>query len=441
MIAKPALDALRARIKRGVDLATFVGASLGVVIVAVERARGTSKEPWVAVAIMVALATCGLLGLLGKARWTPVAYLGLIVAANIVYLASYGTWFGLGAVYVLASALAFLFVSTRWSTTIAIGLVVTPLALGILFALGILPAAPVLALDDPNAWMRAGTAAITGLVGIAIVVSYTVSQLVKERRDIEATAVLERAQRLERVRVEDELARARRANSIAQLAAEVGADIGAALSIIAARAQALAAELHGSEARECLSDITEATSSAGTTMRSLTVFAPDAKLATSGNASDAARALTKLVRRMLPARIALQIDADDDAWVGIGTTDLARICANLVLNARDAIAEAGTIVLRVAVAPGHVVITVRDTGTGMPAAVLDQLFQPFFTTKPVGRGTGLGLATTKILVERAEGTIAIASEVGRGTTITIRLPLLEPQTPIPRASHAQLSCN
>jgi signal transduction histidine kinase len=418
-------EALRARIRRGVDLAAFVGASLGSALAGVDLLYGTSHEPRIAIAVMLALATTGLLGLIGRARWTPVAYVTLLMIANVVYLASYGVWFGLGAVYVLATALAFLFMSPRWAWTVGLGLVSTPLILGILFSLGALHDRPALVLDDVNAWRRAAVALITALVAIAIIVSYAVRQLVNERRGIEAAAVVERAQRLERAHLEDEIARARRADSIAQLAAEVGADIGAALMIIQARAHALAAELHGAEARECLSDIKEATSSAGSTMRSLTAFAPDAKLTTRGNASDAARALPKLVRRTIPSRIALEIATDDDAWVGIATTDLARICANLVLNARDAIATAGTIAVRVARTSAHVVIEVRDTGAGMSEATLSHLFQPFFTTKPVGRGTGLGLATTKILVERAAGTIAVASELGRGTTFTIRLPLLD----------------
>ena len=91
---------------------------------------------------------------------------------------------------------------------------------------------------------------------------------------------------------------------------------------------------------------------------------------------------------------------------------------------RDAMPDLGTITIRVTREASHVQIDVRDTGTGMSPEVLNQLFQPFFTTKPVGRGTGLGLATSKILVERANGTISVASEVGKGTTFTIRLPLL-----------------
>jgi signal transduction histidine kinase len=69
-----------------------------------------------------------------------------------------------------------------------------------------------------------------------------------------------------------------------------------------------------------------------------------------------------------------------------------------------------------------VVIEVKDDGAGMDALVLGRLFQPFFTTKEIGRGTGLGLATTKVLVERAGGTIGVYSSPGCGTRFTLRLP-------------------
>ena len=116
--------------------------------------------------------------------------------------------------------------------------------------------------------------------------------------------------------------------------------------------------------------------------------------------------------------------SDPDAWVGIGTTDLVRILANLTLNARDAIADQGTISVAVRRAGDHVEIEVRDTGIGMSADVLAHLYQPFFTTKAIGRGTGLGLATTKIYVERANGTISVDSQLGRGTTFRIRMPAI-----------------
>ena len=421
-LATSIADALRARVRRAIDLAIFVGGSLGSLIGAVDIVLGTSKEPLVAIAVMVALASCGLLGLMGRAPWTPVAFVMLALVANAVYLVVFGPWMGLGVIYILAMALAFLFMSPRWSWIVSITLAATPLMVGVLFGLGLVPHASVLSVENERQWLRACVAAITGMIGIGILVRFTVAQLVKARDDLERAAITEREQHVERERVDAEIGRARRAESIAQLGAEVASDIGAALAIIEAKARALAAELRGDGAKDCLGDILEAASTASSTMRSLTMFAPDSYVATRGNATDAARALPKLVRRMIPHRIALDITSDEDAWVGIGTTDLARILANLTLNARDAIAEAGTITVQVRRTPAHVEIDVRDTGSGMSADVLAHLFQPFFTTKAIGRGTGLGLATTKIHVERANGTISVESELDVGTRFLICLP-------------------
>ncbi|HEY4181085.1 MAG TPA: sensor histidine kinase [Kofleriaceae bacterium] len=415
---------IRERVRRGVDLTVMIGGSLGTLVTLVGHWRGTGKEPLVATAVMLALAVCGFLGLIGRARWSPIAYVALVMVANVVYLVSFGPWLGLGAVYVLAVALALLFKSETWSWIVGVGLVATVVVVGILHHVGVLHRPSLLDLAVPNNWRRAGTATLTSLVGVAIIVNYTVRQLIKERGDIEKALGTQREQRLERERLDAEIGRVRRADSIAQLAAEVGADIGAALAIIQTRAAALRAELDTPDASQCLADIIDVTSVAGGTMRSLTVFGPDAKRTAYGNAEEAVRMLPRLVRRIIPARIALEVSADDNLCVGIDTSDLSRVVANLALNARDAIADRGTITIRATRDTTHVRIDVCDDGAGMSAEILGQLFQPFFTTKPIGRGTGLGLATTKILVERANGTIDVTSELGRGTTFTMRLPLL-----------------
>ncbi len=424
LFTTPVADALRKRVRRGIDLAIFVGGALGSGIAALDVVQGTSTEPLLAIAVMVALAACGLIGFLGHAPWTPVAYVALGIVANIVYLAAFGPWIGLGVVYVLATALAFLFMSPRWSLVVMITLAGTPLVVGVLFELDLLTHQSTLAVSNPRQWFRAATAAITGMVGVGLLVRYTVAQLVNARSAIERAAIVEHEQHLERERVEAEVGRARRAESIALLGAEVAVDIGAALAVINAKAYALSLELHGPEAKECLSDILEVTGTASDTMRSLTVFAPENYVATRGNVADAARALPKLVRRTMPSRIELNVSCDGDAWVGIGTTDLTRILANLTINARDAIAGNGTIDVSIVRDGSDVVIEVRDSGSGMGPEIIAQLFQPFFTTKAIGRGTGLGLATTKIYVERASGTIEVDSELGRGTTFRIRLPTI-----------------
>ena len=417
-------DILRARVRRGVDLAILVAATLGSAVAVHDLAAGSSHEPILAVVGMLALAGCGLLGLLGRAPWTPIAYVVLIMVVNAVYLSSVGVWFGLGTVYVLAVALAFVFISPRWALLVGIVFASTPLVLALVFEVGILPHRPALLVSDPNDWWRAASGSIGGLVGIGVVASYAVRLLTRERTKLEEAHDAQRAQRLARERVEAEIARVRRVEAIAELAADVGCEIGAAIQVIKQRAAALSLELRDGDAAACLADIAEATANAAATMRSLTVLAPEARLVARGNVREAFTALRKLLRRAMPARITLNVSAHDEAWVGISETDLTRICANLALNARDAIDDTGTIEVVARHGEGEVVLEVSDTGSGMPEAILGQLFQPFFTTKPVGRGTGLGLATAKILVEHAGGTIAVASEVGRGTTFTIRLPSL-----------------
>ena len=421
----PVGEELRTTIRRCVDLAVLAGSSLSTVVQLVDLGPPTR---WSLIPILTTflLGVCGLVGLVGKARWTPIAYVGLIIVANIVFMMTYGPWFGLGTIYVLTIALAFIFMSRRWWASVGIILVSTPLVLGGLYATGLLGDRPVLVFGDPKRVRLAVFAAITAMIGIAIVISYVLRQLVNARREIEHANAAEREQQVQRARVEADIAHARRTDLIAELAAEVGTDIGAALAIIQARARALASELHSTVSVECLSDITESAATAAATVRSLTAFAPGIGEAVDarGNAADAARALPKLMRRTLPERITLDIHAKDDLWVPLCITDLARICSNLVLNARDAITERGTITVEVARDGMHVLIEVSDDGAGMSPEVQAQLFQPFFTTKPIGRGTGLGLATTRILVERAGGTIELSSELGRGTQFTIRLPLL-----------------
>jgi signal transduction histidine kinase len=98
-----------------------------------------------------------------------------------------------------------------------------------------------------------------------------------------------------------------------------------------------------------------------------------------------------------------------------------RVVLNLVVNARDALPDGGTIDIRLSGQGGDVVLEVRDNGVGMDAATQAHLFEPFFSTKP-GKGTGLGLAIVKQIVERCGGTIRVDSAPGQGTTVCIHLP-------------------
>ena len=109
--------------------------------------------------------------------------------------------------------------------------------------------------------------------------------------------------------------------------------------------------------------------------------------------------------------------------VMLNRNQIDQVMLNLLNNAKDAIGDGGTITLRTRRDDGMVRIDVTDDGAGMPPEVLEQVFFPFFTTKAVGRGTGLGLSISHGIIESHGGRIAVRSQVGRGTTFSVFLPL------------------
>jgi PAS domain S-box-containing protein len=146
--------------------------------------------------------------------------------------------------------------------------------------------------------------------------------------------------------------------------------------------------------------------------------------------------LREVLTSLLGQGIALEIHADGgSAPVSLGDALIETVLTRLVANARDAMPWGGTVHIRArrmsappmppAGARELLVIEVADTGVGMSLHVRSRIFEPFFTTKAPGRGTGLGLATVYGIVQSAGGDVSVESELGRGTKITITLPVVE----------------
>jgi signal transduction histidine kinase len=95
----------------------------------------------------------------------------------------------------------------------------------------------------------------------------------------------------------------------------------------------------------------------------------------------------------------------------------------VLTNALQAVAQGGEVFVKLETQGDEAVVTIRDTGVGIPAEHLSKVFDPFFTTRPVGEGSGLGLTTAYSVVERHDGEIRLTSAVGEGTTVSVRLPL------------------
>lgn len=110
-------------------------------------------------------------------------------------------------------------------------------------------------------------------------------------------------------------------------------------------------------------------------------------------------------------------------------SELNQVFMNLLVNAAHAITkERGTITIRTGTEAGEAWVEVTDDGAGIPAENLQRIFDPFFTTKPVGQGTGLGLSLSYGIVQKHGGRMEVTSEVGRGSTFRVTIPVQRPAT-------------
>ncbi|MDZ4165841.1 MAG: cache domain-containing protein [Smithellaceae bacterium] len=119
---------------------------------------------------------------------------------------------------------------------------------------------------------------------------------------------------------------------------------------------------------------------------------------------------------------------------------LVQVFVNLLNNAADALPEGGVITVATRLSKGRAVeIDIADTGRGIAAENLGKLFTPFFTTKPLGQGTGLGLSIVYGIIKMHRGQINVSSQVGKGTTFTVTLPMIPPKTESPPTEEANAS--
>jgi two-component system cell cycle sensor histidine kinase/response regulator CckA len=264
----------------------------------------------------------------------------------------------------------------------------------------------------------------------AVVEASTVARDVTDRNRIDA-------ERLELVR---KLHQSERLDTLGRLAAGVAHDFNNLLSAIMNYAGFVAEETAGLPGvRHDAEQIQAAARRAAELTRQLLIFARQEE--TQPEMLDLSAIITglrDLVRTSIGAGIELRVaPAADLGTVMADRGQMERVVLNLAVNARDAMPEGGTLTIATGVTelggeyarlypgarPGrYAELTVSDTGTGIPADVAARMFEPFYTTKRAGEGTGLGLSTVYGIVTRAGGTIGVDSAEGAGTTFRVYLP-------------------
>jgi PAS domain S-box-containing protein len=243
----------------------------------------------------------------------------------------------------------------------------------------------------------------------------------------------------ERKRAEEQTLRAQRMESIGTLAGGIAHDLNNLLAPMLMSVELLRASVRDDEALELLRTVQVSAQRGAELVQQVLSFARGVEgQRVPLSPALLVREVQKITRDTFPAAIRTVVTHGDDLWSVLGDpTQLHQVLLNLVLNASDAMAAGGTLTIAVenvtvddALAdatpearPGdYVVLRVTDTGTGIDPAVRGRIFEPFFSTKDTGRGTGLGLSTSLAIVRSHGGFISLYSEPGMGSTFRVYLP-------------------
>jgi PAS domain S-box-containing protein len=233
----------------------------------------------------------------------------------------------------------------------------------------------------------------------------------------------------ERKQLESRLLQAQKMEAIGQLAGGVAHDFNNMLMVIAGNISvALDSETLPVDDADALREAQQAAERATDLTRQLLTFSRRGAMQLEAvDLPQTLQRVCQMLRRLIHESIAFELDLCDDAprvYSDVG--QLEQMLVNLALNARDAMPDGGVLrfSLRVEQDAGRpwLLLQVSDTGRGMSPETRARMFDPFFTSKPQGEGTGLGLSVVYGIVARCGGTIDVQSELQRGTTILVRLP-------------------
>jgi signal transduction histidine kinase len=305
------------------------------------------------------------------------------------------------------------------------------------------------ALTMPRAWVRTTfvSLAVWAMVGLAVtfVVQRVEASLTRAKRALEELraeqARREQAER-ERQLAQEAVLQAQKMELVGRLAAGVAHDFNNVLGVVGNWAELLILEQPPSPERDEAQEAVDSAMQQGRalTRRLLTLARRDKRSPARVQLPQSVGSSVNALRRVMPSGVTLSFEAPAEANVHADETELQQVVFNLILNARDAVSERGTIqvfanaverkdefeVVGGTLAPGRwAVLQVKDSGSGIAPELRERVFELFFTTKPVGSGTGLGLATVLRIAQLSGGGVAFEAPSEGGACFTVYLPCVE----------------
>ncbi len=262
-------------------------------------------------------------------------------------------------------------------------------------------------------------------------------QIRRRRTEIEQS-------RQERAKLAEQLTQSQKMEAIGMLAGGLAHDFNNMLAIILGNAELVREDLGATEEADLVDDIITAATRSRELTSKLLAFAREGRLELRPQPlAPICEELATLLGRTLSKKIQVELGADPTLIVAADETQLFQALLNICMNGADAMPSGGTLNIEARPAPSDVLerlfaeplegclIVVSDTGEGMAPQILDRAVEPFFTTKQVGRGTGLGLSVSHGIIHSHGGQLRLTSEQGVGTRALIHLPVATQAVPAP----------
>jgi PAS domain S-box-containing protein len=244
----------------------------------------------------------------------------------------------------------------------------------------------------------------------------------------------------EKKKLESQLLRAQRMESIGTLASGIAHDLNNVMTPMMLSVDLLKEKFKDEQSQRLLTILEKNSQRGANLIKQVMSFARGVEVERKPiQAKNIITEIETVIKETFPKSIEIRTDIQKDLSAIYGnSTQLYQVLMNLCVNARDAMPEGGILNISAenflidddyarmnmdAKVGSYIVITVSDTGTGIPPEIMDRIFEPFFTTKEQGKGTGLGLSTSLGIVKSHSGFINVCSEVGQGTKFSVYLPV------------------